>query len=164
MELQAQNLLNGLTIGAFYALVALGYTMVYGVLKLINFAHGDLFMWGAYLGLGALNLLAFAGLAISPFALVPAIIMVMATAGLAGVLLERIAYRPLRGAGRLPPVISALGVAFILALFHNHQGVGVIFHTQGQKLSASTATRSPRAMPFARSTLASRFEVSRSQP
>jgi branched-chain amino acid transport system permease protein len=50
MELLAQNLLNGLTIGAFYALVALGYTMVYGVLKLINFAHGGLFMWGAYLG------------------------------------------------------------------------------------------------------------------
>ena len=59
MELLAQNLLNGLTIGAFYALVALGYTMVYGVLKLINFAHGDLFMWGAYLGWTFLSLLSF---------------------------------------------------------------------------------------------------------
>lgn len=58
MELLAQYLLNGITIGAFYALVALGYTMVYGVLKLINFAHGDLFMWGAYLGYTGLTVAA----------------------------------------------------------------------------------------------------------
>ena len=61
MELLAQNILNGVTIGAFYALVALGYTMVYGVLKLINFAHGDLFMWGAYLGYTGFTLLAGVG-------------------------------------------------------------------------------------------------------
>ena len=115
MELLAQNLLNGLTIGAFYALVALGYTMVYGVLKLINFAHGDLFMWGAYLGWTFLTLLAFVGFArTGPWALVPTVIFVMITVGLVGVLLERVAYRPLRGTGRLPPVISALGAAFIL--------------------------------------------------
>lgn len=114
MELLAQNLLNGLTIGAFYALVALGYTMVYGVLKLINFAHGDLFMWGAYLGWTFFTVISFLGFRAGPFALVPAVIFVMITVGLAGVLLERVAYRPLRGSGRLPPVISALGAAFIL--------------------------------------------------
>ncbi len=114
MELLAQNLLNGLTIGSFYALVALGYTMVYGVLKLINFAHGDLFMWGAYLGWTFLSLMAFIFTRTGPWALVPTVIFVMITVGLIGVLLERVAYRPLRGAGRLPPIISALGAAFIL--------------------------------------------------
>ena len=114
MELLAQNLLNGLTIGAFYALVALGYTMVYGVLKLINFAHGCLFMWGAYLGWTFLSVLAFIVARAGPFALVPVVILVMISVGLIGVLLERVAYRPLRGTGRLPPVISALGAAFIL--------------------------------------------------
>ncbi|MCU0506932.1 MAG: branched-chain amino acid ABC transporter permease [Anaerolineae bacterium] len=114
MELLAQNLLNGLTIGSFYALVALGYTMVYGVLKLINFAHGGLFMWGAYLGWTFLTILGFLVARTGPFALVPVVILVMITVGLMGVLLERIAYRPLRGTGRLPPVISALGAAFIL--------------------------------------------------
>lgn len=114
MELLAQNLLNGLTIGAFYALVALGYTMVYGVLKLINFAHGGLFMWGAYLGWTFLSILAFLVARAGPFALIPVVVLVMITVGLMGVLLERVAYRPLRGTGRLPPVISALGAAFIL--------------------------------------------------
>jgi branched-chain amino acid transport system permease protein len=114
MELLAQNLLNGLTIGAFYALVALGYTMVYGVLKLINFAHGGLFMWGAYLGWTFLSILGFLVARTGPFALVPVVILAMISVGLLGVLLERVAYRPLRGTGRLPPVISALGAAFIL--------------------------------------------------
>jgi branched-chain amino acid transport system permease protein len=114
MELLVQNLLNGLTIGAFYSLVALGYTMVYGVLKLINFAHGDIFMWGAYLGWTALSVFTLLGLRYGPWAMVPTIILVMVTAALIGVLIERIAYRPLRSAGRLPPIISALGVAFIL--------------------------------------------------
>jgi len=109
-----QQIVNGTTIGAFYALVALGYTMVYGVLKLINFAHGDLFMWGAYLGLTGLNVaLAILGRA-TPWAILPVVILVMITVALAGVLVERVAYRPLRTAGRLAPVISALGVAFIL--------------------------------------------------
>ncbi len=109
-----QQMINGITIGAFYVLVAMGYTMVYGVLKLINFAHGDMFMWGAYIGLttltGLLGLLAQG----SAWLAVPAIIVVMLTIAIVGVLVERIAYRPLRDAGRLAPVISALGVAFIL--------------------------------------------------
>jgi branched-chain amino acid transport system permease protein len=109
-----QQLINGITIGAFYSLVALGYTMVYGVLKLINFAHGDLFMWGAYVGLTSLNILvALLGQGSAVF-VVPVVIVVMMTVALAGVLVERVAYRPLRTAGRLAPVISALGAAFIL--------------------------------------------------
>jgi branched-chain amino acid transport system permease protein len=114
MEHFAQNIVNGVTIGAFYALVALGYTMVYGVLKMINFAHGGLFMWGAYLGWTGLSLVSALLLGAGPWALAPVVVMVMVTVGLAGVLLERSAYRPLRTAGRLPPIVSALGAAFIL--------------------------------------------------
>jgi branched-chain amino acid transport system permease protein len=109
-----QQLVIGVTIGSFYALVALGYTMVYGVLKLINFAHGDLFMWGAYLGLTAVTLLASAGVAGSPWLILPIGALVIVTVAMLGVLVERVAYRPLRSAGRLPPILSALGVAFIL--------------------------------------------------
>ncbi len=109
-----QQLINGITIGAFYALVALGYTMVYGVLKMINFAHGDLFMWGAYLGLTGLTLLGAVAASSSVWMAVPVIILVMVCIALAGVLVERVAYRPLRSAGRLAPIISALGVAFVL--------------------------------------------------
>jgi len=114
MELLAQNLLNGVTIGAFYALVALGYTMVYGVLKLINFAHGDLFMWGAYLGYTGLTVLLGLSLRGGPWMVIPVVIGAMLIIALLGVLLERTAYRPLRHAGRLPPIISALGAAFVL--------------------------------------------------
>jgi branched-chain amino acid transport system permease protein len=109
-----QQMINGITIGAFYSLVALGYTMVYGVLKLINFAHGDLFMWGAYLGLTGLNILLILLTQLSGWAILPVVVIVMITVALVGVLVERVAYRPLRTAGRLAPVISALGVAFIL--------------------------------------------------
>lgn len=109
-----QQMINGITIGAFYSLVALGYTMVYGVLKLINFAHGDLFMWGAYLGLTGLNVLLAMFAQTTAWAILPTVVIVMITVALVGVLVERVAYRPLRTAGRLAPVISALGVAFIL--------------------------------------------------
>ena len=109
-----QQMINGITIGAFYSLVALGYTMVYGVLKLINFAHGDLFMWGAYLGLTGLNFVLGLMTGASAWVILPAVVVVMTTVALAGVVVERVAYRPLRSAGRLAPVISALGVAFIL--------------------------------------------------
>ncbi|MEA3377473.1 MAG: branched-chain amino acid ABC transporter permease [Chloroflexota bacterium] len=109
-----QQMINGVTIGAFYVLVAMGYTMVYGVLKLINFAHGDMFMWGAYIGLTTLTgLLGFFAQG-SAWLAVPTVIAVMLTIAALGVLVERIAYRPLRESGRLAPVISALGVAFIL--------------------------------------------------
>ncbi|MBO9369478.1 MAG: branched-chain amino acid ABC transporter permease [Chloroflexi bacterium] len=114
MQQLLQQLINGITIGSFYALVALGYTMVYGVLKMINFAHGGLFMWGAYVGLTGLSLLvAWVGQS-GPGLIFPVSVLVIVTIAMIGVLVERVAYRPLRSAGRLAPVISALGVAFIL--------------------------------------------------
>ncbi|MBM4464540.1 MAG: branched-chain amino acid ABC transporter permease [Chloroflexi bacterium] len=109
-----QQLINGLTIGSFYALIALGYTMVYGVLKLINFAHGDMFMLGAYLGL--VTLMGFVvnlGMAGLPFLILIFLIVMAVVAGV-GIVLERVAYRPLYRAGRLPPVISALGAAIFI--------------------------------------------------
>ena len=111
MEQFLQQLLNGLAVGGIYALVALGYTMVYGVLKLINFAHGDLFTIGAYLGLTLLVSCGIAGLFPLFAALLVGFILVALLVALIGYLLERIAYRPLRNAGRLSAVVSALGAS-----------------------------------------------------
>lgn len=107
-----QQLINGLTIGAVYALIALGYTMVYGILQLINFAHGEVFMLGAYLGIVAL---AAAGPSVVG---VPAVLL-MALAAMAGCAalglgIERLAYRPLRRSPKLTALITAIGVSFIL--------------------------------------------------
>lgn len=111
MEQLIQQLLNGLAIGGIYALVALGYTMVYGVMKLINFAHGDLFTIGAYLGLTMLVSWNIAGI-LPPFlAALAVFIMVCLFVAIIGWLLERTAYRPLRNAGRLSAVVSALGAS-----------------------------------------------------
>ncbi len=109
-----QQIINGMTIGSFYALVALGYTMVYGVLKMINFAHGDLFMWGAFLAFTGLHVAGSLMGQAQPWLLGPVFIAVTLVVAGIGVLVERVAYRPLRSAGRLAPIISALGVAFIL--------------------------------------------------
>src|SRR5262249_25080743 len=112
-----QQLVNGLTIGAVYALIALGYTMVYGVLQLINFAHGDLFMLGSMVAVFLLGAAAFtAPLPLGPalLALVAVFIVSMALIAGLGVVIERVAYRPLRMAGRLSPLISALGVSVAL--------------------------------------------------
>jgi branched-chain amino acid transport system permease protein len=114
MEDFLQQLTNGLTIGSIYALVALGYTMVYGVLKLINFAHGDLFTIGAYLGL---TLLTSMGLSdhLGPFAgILVLVLMVMGLLAILGALLDRAAYRPLRESPRLSAVVSALGASIFL--------------------------------------------------
>lgn len=111
MEQFIQQLLNGLAVGGIYALVALGYTMVYGVLKLINFAHGDLFTIGAYLGLSLLISCNLAGLLTPAGAAVVVFIMVSLFVALIGWLLERTAYRPLRNANRLSAVVSALGAS-----------------------------------------------------
>jgi branched-chain amino acid transport system permease protein len=110
------QLLNGLTVGSFYALIALGYTMVYGVLSMVNFAHGDIFMVGAYFGLFTITRLGDAGLVKSNpiLAIVIAFLVGMLGASLIGVLVERFAYRPLRRAGRLAPLISAIGTSIIL--------------------------------------------------
>ena len=116
MQVFLEQLINGLTIGSFYGLIALGYSMVYGVLKLINFAHGDFFALGSYLGY---TLLVF-GSAVLTTHLGPwtGMLAAMAVAALClalvGVLVERAAYRPIYPAGRLPAVVSALGASIII--------------------------------------------------
>jgi branched-chain amino acid transport system permease protein len=109
-----QQLTNGLAVGSIYALIALGYTMVYGVLKLINFAHGDLFTIGAYLGMTLLASFALHE-TIGPFiGLVVLALMVMGLVAILGAIVERTAYRPLRESPRLSAVVSALGASIFL--------------------------------------------------
>jgi branched-chain amino acid transport system permease protein len=109
--------IDALTLGSVYALIALGYTLVYGVLKLLNFAHGDVFMVGSFIGFGVLQLLGGVTDPIVPIWLLLVLITAAAMAGCAalGVVIERFAYRPLRDAPRIAPLISALGVSFFLA-------------------------------------------------
>lgn len=113
MDIFLQQIVNGLTIGSIYALVALGYTMVYGVMKLINFAHGDLVALSAYLGLTFYMSIAGANM---PNALTVILVFVVTAVVVAafGVLLERVAYRPLRNAPRLSAVVSALGASLMI--------------------------------------------------
>lgn len=114
MEEFFQQLTNGLAVGSIYALIALGYTMVYGVLKLINFAHGDLFTIGAYLGMTLLASFALHE-TIGPFiGLVVLALMVMGLVAILGAIVERTAYRPLRESPRLSAVVSALGASIFL--------------------------------------------------
>jgi branched-chain amino acid transport system permease protein len=111
-----QQLVNGLTLGAVYALIALGYSMVYGILQLLNFAHGDVYMIGAFVGYGVLTVLApRSGLLLPVWAIIPIMLLVaMLLSGLLGILIEWFAYRPLRNAPRIAPLISALGVSFFI--------------------------------------------------
>ncbi len=111
MELFIQQVINGLAIGGIYALVALGYTMVYGVLKLINFAHGDLFTIGAYLGMTVFVSFGLGGIVPIWIAIPLVALMVMGLVAVLGGLLERAAYRPLRNASRLSAVVSAVGAS-----------------------------------------------------
>jgi branched-chain amino acid transport system permease protein len=111
-----QLTVDALTLGSVYALIALGYTLVYGVLKLLNFAHGDVYMVGAYIGWFVLNAL---GSPLSPVVpLVPLLLLAFAASmvgcGILGVAIERFAYRPLRRAPRIAPLITAIGVSFFL--------------------------------------------------
>ena len=108
-----QQLINGLAVGGIYALVALGYTMVYGVLKLINFAHGDIFTIGAYLGMTLLVSGGLSGSMTPVLAVGLVVIIVFGLVALLGVALERVAYRPLRKATRLAAVVSALGASIV---------------------------------------------------
>src|SRR6476469_1582670 len=118
METFVQQILNGLVLGSMYALVALGYTMVYGVLNLINFAHGDVLMIGAMVGLSILKGLdaVFPGLP-GWVSLAIAIIGAIPVCMLVNVLIERVAYRRLRNAPRLAPLITAIGVSYLLTTF-----------------------------------------------
>lgn len=116
MKLIIEQLLNGLTIGSFYALIALGYSMVYGVMKLINFAHGDLFTLGSFFGYTFLVM--GAAYTTSTLGVWGGMIAAMSIAaigtGIMGILVERLAYRPIYPAGRLPAVVSALGVSIMI--------------------------------------------------
>jgi branched-chain amino acid transport system permease protein len=112
-----QQLINGLTLGMIYGLIAVGYTMVYGIIGMINFAHGDVFMVGAFLSLIALTLLSSLGVTSVPLALALTLVFAAGIAALYGWTVERVAYRPLRGSFRLAPLISAIGMSIVLQNF-----------------------------------------------
>ncbi|MEW6388741.1 MAG: branched-chain amino acid ABC transporter permease [Thermodesulfobacteriota bacterium] len=118
LQILAQNFLNALQLGSVYALIALGYTMVYGILTMINFAHGDIFMVGAYLSLAAAVFLLGLPLKLPlPLIFTAALLFSMVLTALLGVTIERLAYRPLRQAPRVSAVITALGVGLFLENF-----------------------------------------------
>jgi len=112
-----QQLINGITLGMIYGLIAVGYTMVYGIIGMINFAHGDVFMVGAFLSLMGLTLLAGLGVTSVPLAIALALIAAIVISGIYGWAIERVAYRPLRGSFRLAPLISAIGMSIVLENF-----------------------------------------------
>jgi branched-chain amino acid transport system permease protein len=132
-----QLTINGVILGSIYALIALGYSMVYGILKLLNFAHGDVYMIGSFIGFGVLTLLGGPLNPAIPVALLVLCMLVVAMlgSGFLGLAIERFAYRPLRDAPRIAPLISALGVAFFLensalllfgAQYRNYDGYDLI--------------------------------------
>jgi len=114
MEYFVQQLINGVTLGAIYGLIAIGYTMVYGIIGMINFAHGDIFMIGAFIALISLLILGMIGLTWVPLALLIVLIVAMILTAAYGWTVERAAYRPLRGSFRLAPLISAIGMSVFL--------------------------------------------------
>jgi branched-chain amino acid transport system permease protein len=114
MDIFLQQIVNGLTIGSLYALVALGYTMVYGVMKLINFAHGDLVALSAFVGLTVYTQIFGEGATTSLIAVITVFVLTAIGIAVVGVLLERLAYRPLRTAPRLSAVVSALGAGLVI--------------------------------------------------
>jgi len=145
MDIFIQQLINGLTLGAVYAVVALGYTMVYGIIQLINFAHGDVVMVGAMVAFSVIGALAPSGQ--------PPLVIVLVATGCAvsacvliGYAMERLAYRPLRGAPRLAPLITAIGVSIILqhlALMiwsRNPLAFPQIIKTQSYDIAGATVT------------------------
>jgi branched-chain amino acid transport system permease protein len=136
-----QVLLDGIVLGFMYALIALGYTMVYGVLEFINFAHSEIFVLGAFVGVEILLALKAWGTltAFSPFLILVVLLVAgMAASGLLAVTVERVAYRPLRGAPRLIPFISAIGVSFslqdIIRLFESiwNNAFNLVYPTMNQ--------------------------------
>ena len=116
-EVLVQQTINGLTRGAVFALIALGYTMVYGIIELINFAHGDVFMLGLFISLGLFTLLGFTHtlVGVELLTILPVVfVATMLATGLINVTIDRLAYRPLRHAPRLAPLITAIGVSFVI--------------------------------------------------
>lgn len=120
-----QQLVNGLSLGAIYALIALGYTMVYGIIMLINFAHGDIMMVGAYVG--------FFSIAILGSNIITALIFAMLSCAVLGVIIEKIAYKPLRNSTRIAALITAIGVSFLL------EYVTIFFLTPEQRVFSEAA-------------------------
>jgi branched-chain amino acid transport system permease protein len=118
MDVFLQQLINGLTLGSIYGLIAIGYTMVFGIIGMVNFAHGDVFMVSSFIALIAfLILTAWLGISSVALALLIVLVVAMALTALWGWAIERVAYRPLRGSFRLAPLISAIGVSIFLSNF-----------------------------------------------
>ena len=114
MAYALQQLINGLTLGSMYGLIAIGYTMVYGIIGMINFAHGDIFMVSAFIAVTSFTLLAAADVTSIPLALTFVLIVTIFFTSAYGWTVERVAYRPLRGSTRLAPLISAIGMSIFL--------------------------------------------------
>src|SRR5256886_6719352 len=118
MDIFIQQLINGITLGAIYGLIAIGYTMVFGIIGMVNFAHGDVFMVSSFIALVAFLLLtAWLGVGSVALALVAVLIVAMILTSLVNWTIERVAYRPLRGSFRLAPLISAIGMSIFLSNF-----------------------------------------------
>src|SRR5512134_845938 len=108
MDYFVQQLINGLTLGSIYGLIAIGYTMVYGIIGMINFAHGDIFMVGSFIALIGFILCVTLGIGWAPLAILLVLLLAMSFTAVYGWAVERLAYRPLRGSFRLAPLISAI--------------------------------------------------------
>jgi branched-chain amino acid transport system permease protein len=117
MEYFLQQLINGVALGSIYGLIAIGYTMVYGIIGMINFAHGEVFMIGSFVALTVFLLLAAVGVTFLPLVLILMMVVAMACTALWGWTIERVAYRPLRGSFRLAPLITAIGMSIFLQNF-----------------------------------------------
>jgi branched-chain amino acid transport system permease protein len=137
-----QQLVNGLTSGSVYALIALGYTMVYGILRLINFAHGDVYMLGAFFGLFAARALA-AGSSPSPLKALAVLCAAMIGCGIVGVIIERGAYKPVRKSPRLSALITAIGVSLLLE--NGGRWCSAPTRRSSRRSSRSTTSRSAAA-------------------
>jgi len=134
-----QQLINGLTLGAVYGLIAIGYTMVYGIIGMINFAHGDIYMVGAFHSMIVILVLGFFGITWVPLALVFVLLIAVSLTALYGWAVERVAYRPLRGSTKLAPLISAIGMSIILSnsvlLLQGNRGKPLPLATEAQFLA-----------------------------
>ncbi len=117
MEYFLQQLINGVTLGSIYGLIAIGYTMVYGIIGMINFAHGEIFMIGSFVALTVFLALAALGITFLPLVILIMVIVAMLATALWGWTIERVAYRPLRGSFRLAPLITAIGMSIFLQNF-----------------------------------------------
>ncbi|WP_437128606.1 ABC transporter permease subunit [Pseudomonas putida] len=114
MDTFIQQLVNGLTLGSVYGLIAIGYTMVYGIIGMINFAHGEVYMVSAYLAAISIAVLTFFGVDSFPLVILGTLVFTIVVTGVYGLAIERVAYKPLRNSTRLAPLISAIGISLIL--------------------------------------------------